>query len=42
MQHNPDSELVEQAKQRVKECSWGASQLAAEQTFIDVREDHEF
>lgn len=47
MQHNPGFlKLVEQAKQRVKECSVAEVQarLARGEQFhfIDVREDHEF
>lgn len=47
MQHNPGFlKLVEQAKQRVKECSVAEVQarLARGERFhfIDVREDHEF
>lgn len=47
MQHNPEFlKLVEQAKQRVKECSVAEVQarLARGEQFhfIDVREDHEF
>jgi len=47
MQHNPGFlKLVEQAKQRVKECSVAAvkAKLDRGETFhlIDVREDHEY
>jgi len=47
MQHNPRFlELVEQAKQRIKECSVTEVQEKLRNKeqfhFIDVREDHEF
>ena len=47
MKHNPGFvKLVEQAKQRIKECSIGEVKAKLERGepfhFIDVREDHEF
>ena len=47
MQHNPGFlRLVEQAKQRIKECTVANVQERLAQGeqfhFIDVREDHEF
>jgi rhodanese-related sulfurtransferase len=47
MQHNPGFlKLVEQAKQRVKECSVAEVKTRLDRGerfhFIDVREDHEF